>query len=132
MTEAITRVVTAAAVFGVLDFVWLGLVMSGFYRTQLAPIARTADGALAPLWLPAVLVYVLLAVGIAEFVVLRAATLREAVGLGALFGVIVYGVYDLTNYATLTSWPLAVTLVDIAWGAFICGTTAAVTFTVVR
>jgi len=29
-----------------------------------------------------------------------------------------YGVYDLTNYPTLKEYPLAVTLVDMCWGAF--------------
>ena len=36
---------------------------------------------------------------------------------GALFGVVVYGVYDFTNYSTLRQWPFALTLVDVAWGA---------------
>jgi uncharacterized membrane protein len=43
---------------------------------------------------------------------------------GAVFGVIVYAVYDLTNYAVMKNWPLTVTLVDIAWGGFLCAITA--------
>ena len=29
---------------------------------------------------------------------------------------VAYATYDLTNLSTLRDWPLAVTLVDIAWG----------------
>jgi uncharacterized membrane protein len=60
----------------------------------------------------------------------REATVPVAFAWGAGFGLIVYGVYDLTNYATLDRWPLALTLIDITWGMFICGTTAAVTHAV--
>jgi len=35
---------------------------------------------------------------------------------GALFGLITYATYDLTNLATLKNWSLAVTVVDLIWG----------------
>jgi len=105
-----------ALAFAVLDGLWLGVVMKGFYRERLAPIARMEGGGLAPVWAAALPVYVLLGFGLALFVVPRAATVPEAALLGAALGLVVYGVYDLTNYATLKDWPLAVTAADIAWG----------------
>jgi len=36
---------------------------------------------------------------------------------GLVFGVITYGIYDLTNYATLDKWSLRYVVVDIAWAA---------------
>lgn len=132
MADALKGTLTAAITFAILDGIWLGLLMSSFYRTQLAPIARLSNGAFDPLWTPALLVYVLLSVGVAVFVVPRAASVVTAIAFGAMFGLISFGVYDLTNYATLAAWPLAVVLVDMAWGAFACGTAAAVTFSVVR
>ena len=36
-------------------------------------------------------------------------------------GVITYGIYDLTNYATLDKWSIRYVVVDIAWGGTICG-----------
>jgi uncharacterized membrane protein len=101
----------------VLDGVWLGLLMKNFYRAQLAPIVRLGDGGIAPNWLAAFVVYVLLGTGIALFVVPRVSTASSAAALGALFGLVVYGVYDFTNYSTLRQWPFALTLVDTAWGA---------------
>jgi uncharacterized membrane protein len=47
----------------------------------------------------------------------RAADALSAATTGALFGLVVYGVYDLTNFATLAQYPLAVMFVDMAWGS---------------
>ena len=130
MGVGITTMAASIAAFVVLDGLWLGLVMKDFYRTQLMPIGRMADGGFAPLWLPALAVYVLLGAGVAVFVVPRAGSVLGAAGLGALFGLVVYGVYDLTNYATLAQWPAMVTVADIAWGTFACAMVAAVVFSV--
>src|SRR6187399_3683240 len=121
-----------AVAFMVLDFVWLGLLMKTFYRDQLAPIARLADGGIAPNWPAAFVVYVLLGTGIALFVIPRASTLPSAAAFGALFGLVVYGVYDFTNYSTLRQWPFALTLADTAWGAFASAAAAMVVWTVNR
>lgn len=118
--------------FAVLDGLWLGVVMKGFYRDRLAPIARMAGGSLAPVWAAAAPVYVLLGLGLAVLVVPRSGTPGGAALFGALFGLVVYGVYDLTNYATLKGWPLAVTAVDIAWGTTACALAAAAVRAVAR
>ncbi len=106
-----------AVAFVVLDGVWLGVLMKNFYREQLAPIVRLADGGMAPNWPAAFVVYVLLGTGIALFVIPRAPTVSSAAAFGALFGLVVYGVYDFTNYSTLRQWPFVLTMVDTAWGA---------------
>jgi len=120
---------TAGVVFALLDAVWLGVVMSGFYRTQLGSIVRlSSEGGIAPNWPAAILVYALLGIGVAWFVMPHGATPPAAAGYGALFGFCVYGVYDLTNFSTLAQYPLPITIVDIAWGTF----ATAVCATVVR
>ena len=118
MGQTIKLAAIGAVAFMVLDGLWLGVLMKNFYRDQLAPIARmAAGGGMAPNWPAAFVVYVLLGTGIAVFVIPRAATVPLAAGYGALFGLVVYGVYDFTNYSTLRQWPFAVTLADVAWGA---------------
>jgi uncharacterized membrane protein len=116
--------------FLVLDGVWLGLVMTDFYRTQLAPIGRFANGSFAPIWPAALLVYVMLGVGVAVFAVPRATSVSTAALWGALFGLVVYGVYDLTNYSTLAEWPALVTMADIVWGTAASAAVAAIVFAV--
>jgi uncharacterized membrane protein len=126
MGHTIKLAVVGAVAFMVLDGVWLGLLMKNFYRDQLAPIVRLSDGGIAPHWPPALVVYALLGTGIALFVVPRAATVSLAAAYGALFGLVVYGVYDFTNYSTLRQWPFVLTLADVAWGVVACATAAMV------
>ena len=124
--------VVGALAFMVLDALWLGVVMKHFYREQLAPIVRLANGGIAPNWPAAFVVYVLLGIGIAVFVVPRAPTVSSAAAFGALFGLVVYGVYDFTNYSTLRQWPFVLTLADTAWGALASAAAAAAVRIVAR
>jgi uncharacterized membrane protein len=34
-------------------------------------------------------------------------------------GIGIYGIYELTNYATLTNWPLSLVLMDTLWGGIL-------------
>ena len=121
-----------AVAYMVLDGIWLGLLMKSFYRDQLAPIVRLADGGIAPNWPAAFVVYVLLGTGIAIFVIPRASTISSAAGYGAMLGLVVYGVYDFTNYSTLRQWPFVLTLADVAWGALASAAAAVVVRMLVR
>ncbi len=125
MGQTITHAALGAVAFMVLDGLWLGLVMKTFYRDQLAPIVRLEGGGIAPNWPAALVVYVLLGIGISLFVLPRAPTVPAAAAYGALFGLVVYGVYDFTNYSTLRQWPFALALVDVTWGAMASGAAAA-------
>jgi uncharacterized membrane protein len=93
---------------------------------------RLGDGGIAPDWPAAVVVYALLGAGIAFFVIPRALTVAAAAAHGALFGLVVYGVYDFTNYSTLRQWPLVLTLADVAWGTCASAVCAGVVRFVVR
>ena len=108
MGHTITLAAVGAVAFMVLDGVWLGVLMKNFYRAQLAPIVRLADSGIAPNWPAAFVVYALLGTGIAVLVIPRASTVSLAAAYGALFGLVVYGVYDFTNYSTLRQWPSGV------------------------
>lgn len=114
----------AAAVFLVLDAIWLSLMASRLYRPAIGHLM--AEQVSLP---PAVLFYLLYVAGIVVFAVLPALGARRpvlaALGLGALLGLLAYATYDLTNQATLKQWPWYVTVVDLAWGAFVTGSAAA-------
>lgn len=118
--------------FMLLDALWLGFLMNGFYKQQLAPLARMSGGNLTPVWPAAAVVYLFLALGVSVLVLARARSPLEALALGALLGLVIYGVYDFTNYATLRDWPLTLVIVDVAWGAVLCGATAWITATLTR
>jgi len=105
--------VTLAA-FLAIDAVWLALVARTFYR-------RYLDWLMAanPNWIAALAFYLLFVVGVLVFVVIPGVedgSLRTTLLKGALFGLIAYGTYDLTNQATVKNWPLTITAVDMVWG----------------
>jgi uncharacterized membrane protein len=70
---------------------------------------------------PAALVYVLIPLAIVYLVLDHVKTIQEAGIKGAALGAAMYGLYDLTNYATLTKWTLEMTITDILWGTIVCG-----------
>lgn len=112
--------------FLIADLLWLGVVMKDFYSHELGALARREGLGLSPRWSAAILVYLLIPAGIVIFVrpiLGETATLWQAFGWGAIFGLVLYGVYDLTNLAVLEKWTLRVTVADIAWGCVLCGTT---------
>ena len=69
---------------------------------------------------PAFLCYVCLTGLLYYFIVLPENSVLSAF----LLGVGVYGVYDFTNYALLTAWPLWMTIADPLWGGTLFATTA--------
>lgn len=102
---------------GVLDGLWLGVVARSFYQVEMAPVA--ADNFKL---VPAALFYFLYPLGILALALTPAASgWPEALVRSALLGLVVYGVYDLTNMATLKAWSLQLAVVDAAWGAFVTG-----------
>ena len=101
--------------------------MKKFYTTELSKIAKMENGKLTPNLPVALFVYLLLALGIAFFVFPIAKTNIEAIIFGALMGLVIYGVYDLTNFATLKDFSLRMTLTDLTWGTFLCSITSFLT-----
>lgn len=114
-------------VIPIIDYIWLGQIMAGFYTDQLREIARISDGKINPVIWSGFVVYILLALGIVFFALPRVGVedpIWMAFLWGAFLGLVVYGVYDFTNYAILEKYPLAVVFVDFAWGGFVSGLAA--------
>lgn len=110
--------------FTLLDALWLGLAAPAFYRSQIGFIMAEN-----PNWSAAILFYLLFIAGMVVFVTgpgMRAKDVKQSALRGAFFGLITYATYDLTNLATLEGWPVLMTAVDMAWGTFLGGITAAV------
>ena len=116
--------VTAAFMFA-LDCVWLYLNSKAHSN-----LIQNIQGSAPTLRLiPAVLIYILIPLGVYVFAISNSNTLKSAALKGAFLGLCMYGVYDLTNYATLKNYTLTMTLTDMAWGTFLCAAGAAVGYT---
>jgi len=113
-------------VFFAIDMIWLGLVAKNFYAKQIGFLMKTNVN-----WPAAIIFYLLFIVGLVVFIItpaLRQQSWQSALFFGALFGLISYATYDLTNLATINNWPLLVTVVDLIWGSVLAGSVSLISY----
>lgn len=118
----------ALPVFLAIDMVWLGLVAKNFYREQIGFLMKPNVN-----WAAAIIFYLIFIAGLVVFVVAPAIekkSIAHALLFGALFGLVCYATYDLTNLAVAKDWPVLVTIVDLAWGATLSASVAAITYSI--
>lgn len=128
MYSWVLRYLTVLVVLVALDAVWLNFVGISMFRPILGGMLLDT-----PRWGPAVLFYLLYALGVIIFAVvpaLRNASLRTAFGRGALFGFFAYMTYELTNLATIKVWTAQLAAVDIGWGLLLTALAAAASFAI--
>jgi uncharacterized membrane protein len=104
----------ALSVFLVVDLIWIGIIARTFYQDQLGFILASS-----PNWTAAIIFYLMFVAGLLFFAVvpgLKETGLKDSLFRAALFGILTYGTYDLTNLALIEGWPVLVTVVDIIWG----------------
>ena len=115
-------------IFFVIDMIWLGLVAKNFYAQQIGHLMKSEIN-----WPAALLFYLLFIIGLVVFVVmpaLKAESWQIAAIYGALFGLISYATYDLTNLATLKDWPVLITVVDLIWGSVLAASVSTISYLV--
>jgi uncharacterized membrane protein len=116
----------ALPVFFIMDMVWLGFIARSFYKNQIGFLMKPEIN-----WTAAIIFYLLFLIGLVFFVIEPAVSKRElmrSLWTGALFGLITYATYDLTNLATLKGWPVTVVLVDMIWGSVLAASVSATTY----
>ena len=114
MGKYVKLYLASLAVFFGVDIIWLTLVAQSFYSKHLGYLMSAT-----PNWLAAILFYLLfIFAGLVLVVVpgLEKGSLVKVALRAALFGLVTYATYDLTNLATIKDWPVLVTVVDLAWG----------------
>ena len=116
----------ALPVFFIIDMVWLIVVAKKFYQEQIGFLMKPDIN-----WVAAIIFYLLFIAGLVIFVISPAVEKHswvQALLFGALFGLITYATYDLTNLATLQNWPLLVTVVDLIWGTVLASSISLITY----
>jgi uncharacterized membrane protein len=110
--------------FLVVDLLWIGIFANAFYQQQIGHLRGDIN------WYAAIAFYLIFLIGLTYFAIYpaaQAASVSTALLLGGLYGFFIYAGYDLTNMATLRDWPLAMTLVDMAWGTVLGASVSAIT-----
>ena len=108
--------------FFIIDVFWIYFVATPMYKQEV--------GALMELKVPPALIfYVIFLLGLIFFVINpnQNNTLINVFLIGAFFGLVTYGTYDLTVYASMNIFSLKLVIADILWGMFLSGSVAALT-----
>lgn len=113
--------VASAIVFFAADFVWLSTMAERLYRPQLGEMMLDTPN--LPVAAGFYLVYL---IGLMLLVTIPAnGDVWKALWMGAVFGFVAYGTYDLTNLATLKGFTPTLVAIDMTWGTILTATTAA-------
>jgi len=112
--------VTSAIIFILLDFLWLAIIASAWYRQTLGFLAELDPQGKIIFNIPMGLVaQVVIALALSAVIMLALHVdnrLIVALGWGAFIGFAIYATYDFTNLSFVKGWPLWISLLDVAWG----------------
>lgn len=122
--------ILSLSVFLVIDMIWLLVISKKLYNDQLGYLMTKTPNLYA-----ALAFYLIFIAGLLFFVIepsLASDNWHYALFAGAFFGLVTYATYDLTNLATIRDWPLLITIIDLVWGSFVSGSTALISFEIIK
>jgi len=119
MKILLIAVLLSALIFTIIDIIWLSYSVKNFYRPNLGQLLNDK-----PVIWAAILFYFLYIFGLAVIVIYPAINYDSMMNVfwkGAVFGLVAYGTYNLTNMATIKNWSPSVVFVDMFWGGLLTG-----------
>ena len=98
----------SAILFVVIDFAYLNLIKK-YFENQV----KTVQGSTLQVnFLGAILCYIFLIFGLNYFIIKSKRSPYDAF----LLGILIYGVYETTNYALFKKWSIFTVILDTLWG----------------
>jgi len=105
----------SAIIFIITDFVYLN-VIKDYFLNQI----KLVQGSEPKInYLGVALCYIFLIAGINYFIIKP----RKSVNDAFLLGIVIYGVYETTNYALLKNWSIFTVIMDTLWGGLLFAST---------
>ena len=98
-----------------LDIVYI-YYMKDIFSKQIVNMKFRIGGAIA--------CYLLLTFGLNHFIISKNESLLNAFFLG----LVAYGLYDTTNYATIETWSLQFAIIDTLWGGVLMALTTKIVY----
>jgi uncharacterized membrane protein len=105
----------SAIIFVVIDFIYLNLIKN-YFKNQIETVQNTP---MKVNILGTLLCYIFLIFGLNYFIIQPKRSVYDAFFLGIL----IYGVYETTNYALFTKWSFLTVIVDTLWGGTLFAST---------
>jgi uncharacterized membrane protein len=108
--------------FFIIDVFWIYFVATPMYKQEIPSLMELKV-------IPALLFYAIFLMGLIFFVVNpnQDNTLLSVFLIGAFYGLVTYGTYDLTVYASMNIFSLKLVVADILWGMILSGAVATLT-----
>ncbi len=119
----------AFALLLIIDMVWLMWLGRGFYVEEIGSLLLEQPNLIA-----AFAFYALYIAGLVYLVIAPAAeadSVMKAVISGAVFGLVAYATYDLTNLAVMKGFTLKIALIDMVWGMALSAAVSGLTVKIV-
>ena len=122
----IKKLLISGTIFLLIDSVYL-MSLSGYFNT----LVKNIQGKKITMkMLGAVLCYLFLIIGLNIFILQNGQyekDLEKRVLYAGLLGLLVYGVYETTNYAILDKWDFKTVIIDTLWGGILFSLTTYLT-----
>jgi uncharacterized membrane protein len=112
-------ILASAIIFISLDFIYLNLI-KGYFFNQIK-IIQNSEPKIN--FLGALLCYIFLIIGINYFIIIPNKSINDAF----LLGIVIYGVYETTNYTLFKNWSIYTVLIDTLWGGILFAATCYLT-----
>tara|TARA_Y200000002_G_scaffold16458_4_gene12880 strand:+ start:8882 stop:9253 length:372 start_codon:yes stop_codon:yes gene_type:complete len=123
MLKELYTILISGLVFLILDSIYLGITSKLFHEI-VAGIQRTVM-VVKPMGV--IVCYIFLILGLYYFILRNKKTPVDAF----LLGILIYGVYESTNYAIFKKWPDYVTILDTVWGGTLFASTTIITYSII-
>lgn len=94
-----------------LDAIYLATIGTSFSRM----IQEIQGSPITLRYISIAICYILLVFGLYYFIIRE----KRDASIAFLLGVVIYGVYDTTNYATIRGWKWHLALIDTIWGGIL-------------
>lgn len=118
--KILSQIVLPGILLVLIDYIYLNAISSFFnkqiFNIQKSPIQLRFSGA--------IICYVLLIFGLYYFIISKNRNVFDAF----LLGLVIYGVYESTNYTLLKDWKFSTLVIDTLWGGILFGLTTYFTY----
>ena len=105
------RLLVSAIIFVCLDALYLNLFKNYFSKQ----VQNIQGSELKVNYLAAVICYIFIIIGLNYFIIKP----RRSVNDAFLFGIVIYGVYETTNWAIFKNWSVLSVILDTLWGGIL-------------
>ena len=121
-----------ALCFIILDILWFQFSIDTIYKPTFQKIEKEVmDPTLIRLF-GGIYAWLLLAIGLYFFVLKNARSQKEVILKGMLYGFIIYGVYNGTNFFTFNNYDMKMFIADNFWGMIVSGIVSYISFNLIN